>query len=284
MVASVVSLLVFGLKLGIDFTGGSLLEVRYEGISRPSLSSVQEAVRELNVGPFEVQPIGDTNMLVKLKSLDESTHGKLLETLRKNVTSGKLFEERFESVGPSIGQELQHKTVWAILLALVMISLYIAFAFRKVDRPVSSWKYGIAALIALFHDVIIPIGAFALLGHFHTLDIGTPFVAALLTVLGFSVHDTIVVFDRIRENLKKLGGGEPFENLVEKSLRQTIGRSINTSVTVMVVMLALYFFGGLATKFFALTILIGVFFGTYSSIFIASFLLVTWHKWSLKRA
>ena len=261
---------VWGLKLGIDFTGGTLMEVEFKD-SRP----------DINLPDVTIQTAGERGLILRMPAIDEAKHQTILAELRKY---GELEEKQFTSIGPTIGAELKKNSIYAIVLVMIMIALYIAWAFREVSRPVQSWKYGVAALIALIHDVSIPAGFFALLGYFYGVAVDTLFVTALLTILGFSVHDTIVVFDRIRENLKKLGAKENFENVVEQSLRQTIGRSINTSLTVMIVMLALYFLGGLSTKFFALTILIGVFFGTYSSIFIASFLLVTWHKWGLKRA
>ncbi len=228
-----------------------------------------------------VQPVGEKGLILRMPAIDETGHQAILAELRKR---GEFDEKQFTSVGPTIGQELKKNSFYAIILVMIMIALYITWTFREVSLPVSSWKYGVAALIALVHDVSIPAGFFAFLGHFYGVTVDTLFVTALLTILGFSVHDTIVVFDRIRENLKKLGGREPFENVVEISLRQTIGRSINTSLTVMLVMLALYFLGGVSTKYFSLAILVGVFFGTYSSIFIASFLLVTWHKWAMRRA
>ena len=227
-----------------------------------------------------IQPVGERGLILRLPAIDEARHQEIIAELKKG---GELNEKQFTSVGPTIGQELKKNSLYAIILVMVMIAIYIAWAFREVSRPVSSWKYGAAALVALVHDVSIPAGFFAFLGHFYGVTVDTLFVTALLTILGFSVHDTIVVFDRIRENLKKFGAKENFENVVETSLRQTIGRSINTSLTVMLVMLALYFFGGASTQMFSLTILIGVFFGTYSSIFIASFLLVSWNKWSIRR-
>ena len=278
--SSFLALGVWGLRLGIDFTGGSLMEIEYKA-TRPAVEAVSGELNKMGFSEVQIQPAGDRGIILRLPAIDESSHQTLLAGLRG---LGELEEKQFTSIGPTIGAELKKNSLYAIVLVMVMIALYIAWAFREVSRPVQSWKYGVAALIALIHDVSIPAGFFALLGHFYGISVDTLFVTALLTILGFSVHDTIVVFDRIRENLKKLGAKENFENVVEKSLRQTIGRSINTSLTVMIVMLALYFFGGLATKFFALTILIGVFFGTYSSIFIASFLLVTWHKWGLRKA
>ncbi len=260
---------VWGLKLGIDFTGGSLMEVEYKSVRPPVV--LPDAV---------IQSVGENGLILRLPAIDEARHQEILAELRKG---GEFEEKQFTSVGPTIGQELKKNSLYAIILVMIMIAIYIAWAFREVSRPVSSWKYGVAALVALVHDVSIPAGFFAFLGRFYGVTVDTLFVTALLTILGFSVHDTIVVFDRIRENLKKLGAKESFENVVEQSLRQTIGRSINTSLTVMLVMLALYFFGGASTQMFSLAILIGVFFGTYSSIFIASFLLVSWNKWSMKR-
>ena len=268
--ASFLALGVWGLRLGIDFTGGSLMEIEYKNV-RPLV----------NLPDVSAQPVGESGLILRLPAIDEIRHQAILAELRKG---GEFEEKQFTSVGPTIGQELKKNSFYAIILVMVMIALYIAWTFREVSRPVSSWKYGVAALVALVHDVSIPAGFFAFLGHFYGVTVDTLFVTALLTILGFSVHDTIVVFDRIRENLKKFGGREQFENVVETSLRQTIGRSINTSLTVMLVMLALYFFGGASTQMFSLAILIGVFFGKYSSIFIASFLLVSWNKWSLKRA
>src|SRR3989344_4766797 len=274
--ASFLALGVWGVRLGIDFTGGSLMEVEYKN-SRPSV----------NLPDVLAQPIGERGLILRLPTIDEIRHQAILAELKKG---GEFEEKQFTSVGSTIGQELKKNSLYAIILVMVMIAIYIAWAFREVSRPVSSWKYGAAALVALVHDVSIPAGFFAFLGHFYGVTVDTLFVTALLTILGFSVHDTIVVFDRIRENNKKFsakGAGSSqalgWENVVETSLRQTIGRSINTSLTVMLVMLALYFFGGASTKLFALAILIGVFFGTYSSIFIASALLVSWNKWSLRR-
>ncbi|OGE75095.1 MAG: protein-export membrane protein SecF, partial [Candidatus Doudnabacteria bacterium RIFCSPHIGHO2_01_52_17] len=194
---------------------------------------------------------------------------------------GEIKHFSVASVDPLIGRELRTRSVWAALLVLAAIILYIAFAFRKVSKPVSSWFYGLAAVIALFHDIFIPLGVFSALGHFQGVEIDTLFVTAILTVLGFSVHDTIVVFDRIRENLK-LNPGRNFEEIVGKSLSQTIVRSVNTSLAVLVVLSALYFFGPASTQYFALALIIGIIAGTYSSIFIASPLLVTWNNWRNK--
>lgn len=197
----------------------------------------------------------------------------------------KLFpmsEKSFQYIGPSVGQELRNKTELAIALALLAITLYIAFAFRKVSKPISSWKYGVTSLIALVHDVLIPLGVFSILGKFYNVEITIPIIAALLTVLGFSVHDTIVIFDRLRENILRRGMNQ-FEETVNLGLNQTLGRSISTVLTTLLVIVSLYFFGGETLRYFALTLIIGIISGAYSSIFIASPLLVSWYKWNLKK-
>lgn len=272
--ASIVTLAIWGLKLGIDFTGGSLLEVEFVK-TRPENSAILEKLNKAGIDSALVQPTGDNGAILRFKDVSEEQHQDVLFSLSK---LGEVHEKRFDSIGPTIGKELRKKSLWAIALVLLMIVVYISYVFRGVSRPLSSWKYGVAAVIALFHDIIIPTGLFAYLGHFHGIEVDTLFVTALLTILGFSVHDTIVVFDRIRERLLKSGGKENFEDVAEQSIRSTIGRSINTSLTVFLVMLALFFWGGESTKFFSLAIIVGVFFGTYSSIFIASALLVSWNK------
>jgi len=191
-------------------------------------------------------------------------------------TAREVEELRFDSVGPTIGQELKSRSISAMIIVIVAIVLYIAWTFRKVSKPVASWKYGISAIIALFHDVIITMGVFSILGEFYGVEINTAFVAAILTVLGYSVNDTIVVFDRVRENLPK--SDEDFEGTVNLSVNQTIKRSINTSLTTLIVLLSILFFGGTTIQDFVLALSIGVFVGTYSSIFLASPILVVWEK------
>ena len=214
-------------------------------------------------------------MVLKFKEVDNTMKEKIVSKLNESFQ----FEEKsFEFIGPVIGNELKQKTEIAILLSLLAITLYIALAFRKVSYPVPSWQYGIASLIALFHDILIPLGLFSILGHFYDVEITIPVIAALLTILGFSVHDTIVIFDRIRENIFK-GRGEQFEETVNSSLNQTIGRSISTVLTVLIVLFAIYFFGGQALRYFSFALIVGIVCGAYSSIFIASSLLVTWYRW-----
>lgn len=273
VIASVVSVAYFGLNIGIDFKGGSLLEVEYAN-TRPEITAIQDTIKPLNFGNILVQPTGEKGALIRLQNLTEDEHQILLSVLSSQA---QLTELRFDSIGPVIGKELIQKSLIGIFFVVLMIVLYIAFVFRKVSRPVSSFKFGLMAIVALIHDVATPLGVFAILGHFAGVEIDILFVTAILTVLGFSVHDTIVVFDRIRENLKK-GIGENFEETVGISIRQTIVRSINTSLTVLIVLVALFLLGGETTKYFSLTLIIGVTVGTYSSIFLASPLLVTMYK------
>ncbi len=276
---SAAALLVWGLKPGIDFSGGTLLEATYPA-GRPAIEKIQQSVDSLGLGYVGLLRSGDKDIILRLKDLSDIERQKLLNAL---VIDGSKFEEkRFDSIGPVIGAELRQKSWSAVGLVIAMIILYISWAFRKVSQPVSSWKYGVAAVLALIHDVTIPSGVFAVLGHFMGVEIDILFITALLTILGFSVHDTIVVFDRIRENLKK-NIGQSFEDTVEKSIRQTVVRSINTSLTVILVLVALLIFGPAPTKYFVLMLLLGVTFGTYSSIFIASPILVSWHQWKEKR-
>jgi len=279
VIASIVCLSIFGLKFGIEFIGGSNMQLEFQE-QRPSNEQISQTLSEFGLGEIVIQPTGDKGAVLQFKGVDEATHQQILAKI--NETS-KVDEKSFQYIGPSVGQELRNKTEIAIAMALLAITIYIALAFRKVSRPVSSWKYSITSLIALFHDILIPLGIFSVLGHFYNVEITIPIVAALLTILGFSVHDTIVIFDRLRENILRKGMGQ-FEETVNWSLNQTIGRSISTVLTVEFVMVALFFFGGETLKYFALSLIIGITSGAYSSIFIASPLLVSWYKWSARRA
>lgn len=276
--AGIFSILFWGLHFGIDFKGGSLIEVEFSQ-TRPEISAVKDGLAGLALGDIAVQPAGDKGFLLRSKDLDENAHQQILQALK---SLGALEEKKFDSIGPVVGEELKGRAYLAILTVLILIIIYIAFAFRKVSRPVASWKYGLAAIVALFHDIFIPVGIFSALGHYLGVEIDLLFVTGLLTILGFSVHDTIVVFDRIRENLRK-GIGHNFEETVNVSINQTMTRSINTSLTVFLTLLAIFIFGGESVKYFSLLLMIGVFFGTYSSIFVASSLLVSWEAWRQKR-
>lgn len=247
---------------------------------RPSNEQIQQSLSEFELGEVVVQPTGSSAAILQFKGVDETTHQKILSKINE---FSPVEEKGFQYIGPSVGQELRNKTEISIALALLAITIYIAFAFRKVSRPVSSWKYGITSLLALFHDILVPLGVFSVLGKLYNIEITIPIVAALLTILGFSVHDTIVIFDRIRENILRKGMAQ-FEETVNWSLNQTIGRSISTVFTVLLVLFSLFFWGGETLKYFALALIIGIISGAYSSIFIASPLLVTWYKWDTRKA
>ena len=279
IIGSVFALFSYGLKFGIEFTGGSVMNVEFTS-ERPTNESISSALSEFNLGEVIIQPTGEKGMILTLKGIDETTHQNILT---KIGATSPLVEESFQFIGPSIGNELKQKTQLAMILALVAITIYIALAFRKVSRPVSSWKYGITSLIALAHDIIIPLGVFAVLGRLYSIEVTVPIIAALLTILGFSVHDTIVIFDRIRENILRRGMGS-FKETVNWSLNQTIGRSIGTVFTTLLALVSLFIFGGETLKYFSLTLIIGITAGAYSSIFIASPLLVSWQNWGERKA
>ncbi len=267
-------LLVFldGLKFGIEFTGGSLTEVSYNE-TRPETPEIRSSIEKLSFGEFVVQPTEENGIFVKTKSLTENERVDLIKALSLDGASA-VTEESFTSIGPSVGKELKSKSTIAFVVVVLAIILFIAYTFRKVSKPVSSWKYGIIAVVTLLHDVIIATGAFAVMGKLMGAEVDTLFVVAVLTILGLSVNDTIVVFDRIRENLSKKSSSN-FKEVVGKSINETYVRSINTSMSTVIVLLALFFFGPESTKVFSMTMAIGMFFGTYSSIFLASPLLIT---------
>jgi preprotein translocase subunit SecF len=270
-VASIAALAVWHLKFGIDFTGGSLQELSFTG-NRPSVTEVEDKLSGLNLGGLIVQPVGESNMILRFQSTENSVHKEILGKLG----TSSVEELRFDSVGPSIGSELKRKTFYAIIVSIIIILIYIGFAFRKVSRPVESWKYGLCSILALAFNIIVVLGAFSVLGKFADMEINAPFIAALLTILGYTINDTIVVFDRVRENLPK--SELDFEGTVNMSINQTLIRSINTSSTVILVLIAIFLFGGASIKDFTLAMAVGVFVGTWSSIFLASPLLLLFEK------
>lgn len=276
---SLAFLAIWGLKQGIDFTGGSLLAVRFQNRPTPVTVTHTLETTKIDMSSVVVQPVGDTDMQFRLKTLTEDEHQQVLQALKKDY--GNVTELRFDSIGPVIGQELRTKAIQGLLITLFAIMLYVAYAFRKVSAPVQSWKYGLVTIFTAFHDVIVPVGVFSLLGHFAGVEIGTPFIAAILTILGYSITDTIVVMDRIRENLQKMTG--TFSEIVEASVHQTFLRSFNTSMATLLTLFAIYFFGGESLRDFTLTLIIGISVGTYSSIFIASPLLVSWDRWNRRK-
>ena len=277
-IASIGALSLWGLNLGIDFKGGSLMEVSFATSTPVTSEQIESAISPLN---FEsTVRTGGNGFLIRMKTLTEAERQTVVSTL--GTIDKSVNVNRFTSIGPVLGKEAASKSLWAIALVLVCIVLFIAFVFRKVSEPISSWKYGFITIVALAHDVIVPTGVFAYLGHFQGVQVDTLFVTALLVVLGFSVHDTIVVFDRVREHLKNQKENKinkTFEVTVGESVAETFTRSINTSLTVLFALGVLYFIGGEATHYFTLALLVGIVSGTYSSIFLASPLLVTVQKW-----
>jgi preprotein translocase subunit SecF len=267
-IGSIVAVLVWGLKPGIDFKGGSILEIEYSS-ERPEQEALMNVLNPLDLG-VSVRATGDKGYIIRMKDISQTEKASLDTTL---ATFGTSTQKRFDSIGPLLGTEALRKSIASIIFVII------AIVFRKVSEPVSSWKYGIIAIIALLHDVIVPTGAFAILGHFKGYEVDTLFVTALLVVLGFSVHDTIVVFDRVRENLSHAKPGKPFDQIVGESIDQTFTRSINTSLTTLLALIVLYFVGGESTQHFSLALIIGIAVGTYSSVFLGSPLLVTIWKW-----
>lgn len=278
--ASIAAISVWGLNMSIDFTGGSILEVRYQNTT-PGLSGVSDVLQNVDVSDLKasVRPTGTDGFIIRMRAVTPEEKTAVMGGLG---TLGSTEEIRFDSIGPVLGKEAVRSSIISIILVILAIVLFITYVFRKVSEPVSSWKYGVVAVVALVHDVIIPTGVFAVLGHFAGYEVDTLFVTALLVVLGFSVHDTIVVFDRTRENLKhasERGQKKEFSEIVGESISQTFARSINTSLTTVLALVVLYFVGGEATQHFALALIIGIVAGTYSSIFLGSPLLVTIEKW-----
>ena len=279
-IVSLASVLIFGLNLGIDFTGGSVLQVNFAE-TRPSLDQIREALVEVGLGDVVVQTQDTRGLSIKTKKSDLLTRQLLVDKLQE-LAEIEAGSESFESIGPVIGNELKRKTNIVIILALLSILAYIAFSFRKISRPVKSYVYGLTSLLALFHDVAISLGVFTILGRFYGIGITIPIVTAFLTVVGYSINDSVVVFDRVRENLLK-SRGENFEQSIDKSLNQSLTRSINTSFTTMIVLFAIFFFGGSSLKFFSLALILGVGLGTYSSLFLATPLLISFLRFKERK-
>jgi preprotein translocase subunit SecF len=278
IVAGIIALAVWGLKPGIDFAGGALWEFSFA--NPPEKTVVESQLESITKTEVMLSQASDKSFSARLKEFSEAEHQQFIQELKELDQS---FEERrWETVGPTVGKTLRDKSITAVILVVVGISAYIAFAFRKASHPVSSIKYGLITVFTLFHDVIIPIGVFAALAHFQNVEIDTNFIVAILVIMGFSVHDTIVVFDRVREKLVR-SDNKDFAALVNQSLNETLVRSLNTSLTVVLVLLAMFFWGGAVLKYFILTMLIGMTVGMYSSIFIASPLLVEVWQWQQKR-
>ncbi|MFA6184460.1 MAG: protein translocase subunit SecF [Parcubacteria group bacterium] len=304
-ILSIVALFTWGLKLGIDFRGGTLMEIQFskketlptepsipddstiatetaenEPYKAPTREDIENKLTDLNLESLNVQVSDENVVVLRYVGSDESTNEKVIERL--DEFNAKVEQTRVDFVGASVSNQLKRNAIIATILALVGIALYIAWAFRKVSYPVTSWQYGICAIIALLHDIIITIGFFVLMGRFFGIEVGVSFIAALLTILGYSVNDTIVVYDRIRENLIRSSTKENFENITNRSIMETLARSFNTAFTVIIVLIVIVLFGGESIKYFSLALLVGIGFGTYSSVFVASALLVSSYNRGLK--
>ena len=243
--------------------------IKFDG-DTPELSSIREVLAENGFQEAGVTLSGES-VLIRLPEIDETTHRDLVD---KMSVLGSFQEERFDAVGPIIGNELKRKTTWAIILVFLGIVMYIAFVFRKLSSVLSPWVMGLAAIAALAHDVLVPLGVFAVLGYFLGIELSAVFVAAMLTILGYSVADSVVLFDRVRENIIRFGSKESFADTVHKSVMQTLTRSVNTSFTTLLPLMAIFLFGGETLRFFALFLILGIFLGAYSSLFVASPILV----------
>jgi preprotein translocase subunit SecF len=280
-VASIALIAWWGLVLGIDFKGGTLMEVQFSQDPEPQVSDVEQSLSALQLKSLTLQPTDGNSIMLRYLASDEDTNDQVLERLR--TLDDGVVQLRTDFVGGSVSDQIKRNAGIGISLSVLAIALYIAWAFRRVSGVVTSWEYGVGAVIALAHDIIITLGLFAILGHFYSVEVGVPFIAALLTILGYSVNDTIVVYDRIRENLLRSTKKMSFEAIVNRSLNETLGRSINTSMTVIITLIAIVLYGGESIRYFGVALLAGVTFGTYSSIFIASALLVTWHTYKSHR-
>ncbi len=280
---SLFAIFFWGINFGIDFVGGSILEINYTETKTEKVL-VEESINSIGLEKdFSVRQTGESGYIIRSTTIDDDQKNQIISTLN---SQNPVEEVRFNTVGPTLGKELTSKGIFAFIVIIVSIILFVAYSFRHVSKPVSSWKYGLVAIIAFVHDVLAPIGLFAFLGKFYGVEMDTLFVVAILVVLGYSINDTIVVFDRIRDNLKNISDkkrNEKFERVVGKSLKQVFARSINTSITTLVALIALFIFGGESTKWFALALITGIVAGTYSSIFFASPMLITLSRLGKKK-
>lgn len=280
MIPGIISLILFGLNMSIDFTGGSRMKVSFsQNVTESQKEFVVKALESENVKVISTEPSGKL-LIIRTSPMDQKQNSAFKKELADEFKGVR--EEEFSTIGPTIGNETTLNAIKAVVLSSLLIVIYISYVFRKVPKPASSIRFGVSAIIALIHDVLVVLGVFSILGYLFNVEIDALFVTALLTIIGFSVHDTIVVFDRIRENLSR-GSSDNFPKIVNDSILQTIGRSLNTSLTVLLVLLALLIFGGESIRWFVVALMVGIASGTYSSIFNASPILVVWHEWSVKR-
>jgi preprotein translocase subunit SecF len=284
IIASIAALFVWGLLPGIDFTGGTLVHISYEG-ERPSIEKIVDELKSIDPAASVrtgTSPTGEPEYIVRMRAVDITEKDVVMNALSLDGTASSTLKS-FDSIGPVLGAEALRKAYWSIGLVILAIVLFITLAFRKVSEPIPSWKYGLIAIVALVHDVIIPTGVFAFLGEYHGYEVNTLFVTALLVVLGFSVHNTIVVFDRVREKLRNGVGRDSFDVVVGKSVGETLTRSMNTTLTTLIALFVLFFVAGSMTQSFVLALIVGIVAGTWSSLVIAPPLLVTLEKLQKKK-
>jgi len=276
--ACAVLMTIWPLKPSIELTGGSVLELKYEG-DRPSVQVLQEKLKDLNLGDIVIQQVDDKGVVIRMQSTSEDVHQKVIQSLNE---TGKFEEMSFEAIGPVVGKELYQKTFLLVVVSLAAMLFYIAIAFRNVPGPISPWMYGVASFLILAHDVLVPLGVFSVLGKFYGIQITIPVITALLTVVGYAINNVIVVYDRSRENLLKTRNAD-FSEVANLSINQTLSRQINTSLAVLFPLFTMYFLSGEALRYFSLALILGIVTGTYSSIFLATPLLVTWLNFRSKK-
>jgi len=277
LVIALFSIFYFGLNLGIDFLGGSILEIEFE--NRPESSVLQEKLSSFDLGEYTIQPVGGKGIILKMKEISYDVHQGVVSKLSE-ISPAK--ELGFEDVGPVISRELRGKTVILVAVSLLGLLLYIMISFRKVSRPVSGFILGIVSIITLGFDVLITVGFFAIMGKFYNVQFNIPIITALLTIIGYTINDKVIIFDRVRENIIRRSSDD-FKELVNKSINETLFRSLSTGFCTLLVLASLVIFGGETLKYFSLALIVGIIAGTYSSLFIASPLLVSWYKWSAGR-
>ncbi|MFA5208162.1 MAG: protein translocase subunit SecF [Candidatus Paceibacterota bacterium] len=286
VVLSIYALFAYGLKVGIDFEGGSLLQFDYKN-ARPEISVIQNALSGIEeTKNVQIQPMGNNGIALKIskKDISQEVYNNIISKIKE---TGEIDEKSIssETISPLIGKELRDKTIVVAVVALIAMLFYIAIAFRNVSKPITSFQYGLSSTLMLFHDVIIPLGVLALLGHLYGAQLTIPVITALLTIVGSCINNTVVVFDRIRENLTK-DRKSSYEEIVNRSLNETFARCINTSLSIMVALCVLYYFFGdeESLKYFTILMGVGIIAGTFSSTFLASPVLVSWNNLRQKRA
>lgn len=282
---SAYSLFAYGLKIGIDFEGGSLIQFDYKN-SRPETSKIQTALNGIEeTKNVQIQPVGNNGIALKIsnKNISSEAYNSIISKIKE---TGEIDDKSIssETISPLVGKELKDKTIIVTIVALIAMLLYIAIAFRNVSKPITSLQYGLSSTLMLFHDIIIPLGVLAFLGHLYSVQLTIPVITALLTIVGSCINNTVVVFDRIRENLSK-DRKSSYEDIVNKSLNETFARCMNTSLSVMIALGVLYYFFGNeeGLKYFTIIMAVGIIAGTFSSTFLASPVLVFWNNWKHRK-